>query len=150
MAQADLEELMNFLIACALQFLAKSAEFYPFAASMTADGAIQANMSGTGEEHPKSDELISILTDAFRQEAVEGKLKATGICYDVRVILEGAKEKTDAICVWLEHVDGDAVEILLPYRKSWTGKIKYDELRMTSAEHEVFRRPAAPHNPPMQ
>jgi hypothetical protein len=138
MAQVDLEELMNFLIPSAQQFLKKSGEFYPFAASMTADGTIEANMSGTSEEYPKSDELISILIEAFRQEAVEGKLKATGICYDVGVILEGAKEKTDAICVWLEHVDGDAVKILLPYRKSLTGKIKYDELRMTSADHEVF------------
>jgi hypothetical protein len=139
MAQVDLEELMNFLIPSAQQFLAKSGEFYPFAASMTADGAIQANMSGTGEEYPKSDDLISILTAAFRQEAVQGKLKATGICYDVRVVLEGAKEKTDAICVWLEHVDGDAVNILLPYRRRSTGKIEYDELRMTSADREVFR-----------
>ncbi len=138
MAQADLEELMNFLIPAAQQFLTKSGEFYPFAASMTADGTIQANMSGTGEEYPKSDDLIAILTGAFRQEALEGKLKATGICYDVRVILEGAKQKTDAICVLLDHVDGDAVEILLPYRKRSTGKIEYDELRMTSADHEVF------------
>jgi len=57
------------------------------------------------------------------------------------VLLDGAKEKIDAICVWLEHVDGDAVTILQPYHKGWTSKIKYDELVMTTAEHEVFRPP---------
>jgi len=72
MAQEDLEELMNFLIPCAQKFLAKSGEFYPFAASMTADGTVQQNMSGTGEEYPQSNELISILTEGFREEAIAG------------------------------------------------------------------------------
>ena len=143
MAQEDLEELLNFLIPCAQQFLAKSGEFYPFAASMTPDGTVRQNMSGTGEEFPNSDKLIAILIDGFREEALVGRLKATGICYDARVLLEGAKERTDAICVRLEHADGDAVEIVLPYTGASAGAITYDELVMTSAKGEIFGPPGS-------
>lgn len=128
MARPDLEELMNTLVPFAQQMLAKSGEFFPFGASMRRDGQIVQNAAHTGSEHPPSQELIDLLTAAFQQDAAAGNLLAVGICLDVRVVAPGTTEKSDAICVRLEHADGEAIEIYVPYKKGWFGKIKYGEL----------------------
>jgi hypothetical protein len=138
MAQADLEELMNFLIPFAQQMLAKSGEFFPFAAAMKQDGTIAQIMSYDGNEQPVSDDLIAILMDGFREDASKGELRATGICYDVRVAFGSSTNKTDAICVWLEHSDGEAKIIYLPYHKDSFGALEYGDLKMTLAEKKVF------------
>ena len=128
MARPELEELMNSLIPFAQKLLAKAGEFYPFGASMRPDGQLAMNGAYTGSERPRSQELIDLLTSGFQREAAAGNLCAAGICFDVRVLPPGATEKSDAICVQLEHADGESIEIYLPYKKGWFGKVKYGEL----------------------
>ncbi|MGB7156763.1 MAG: hypothetical protein WBD40_01775 [Tepidisphaeraceae bacterium] len=139
MARPDLEELMNTLIAFAQQMLAKAGEFYPFGASMRPDGQLAQNGAYTGSEHPPSQELIGLLTAGFQREAAAGNLRAAGICFDVRVVPPGATEKSDAICVQLEHADGEAIEIYVPYKKGWFGKVKYAELFASKGQPAFFR-----------
>ncbi len=141
MARPDLEEVMNTLIPFAQQMLAKAGEFFPFGASMRPDGTLAQNGTYTGSEHPPSQELIDLLVAGFQRDAAAGSLRAAGICFDVRIVPPGATEKSDAICVQLEHADGEAIEIYVPYSKGWFGKIKYAELFASKGTPMFFRPP---------
>jgi len=138
MANPDLEELLNFLVPFAQEQLSKHGEFYPFAASVAQDGQVQPSMAYDGEEQPETQEVIDLLVQGLRGEAAAGRIRASGICLDIRTIPPGSKEKTDAICVRLEHESGEAVHIALPYKKGLLGKYKYGELFATAGDPEIF------------
>ena len=52
----------------------------------------------------------------------------------------GATAKTDAVGVWLEHVNGEAVDVALPYRKVSRGHYEYGDLFAARGGHGVFPR----------
>ena len=85
-----------------------------------------------------SEQLIQLMTRNFRQQAAEGKLRAAGIVYDVLTVPPGKTQKTDAICVGLEHQSGQSVSVFLPYKKGWLGKIQYGELYATPRDAQFF------------
>jgi hypothetical protein len=144
MAHPDLNQLLNTLLPLAEQLLAKHGEFFPFGATMTSSGNINQNSAYTGEEHPKSQELIKLMTQAFQQQTGSGQLRAAGICMDIRVIPPGQTEKTDAICLGLEHVSGESVNVCVPYKKGWFGKIKYGTLFAGQRKAEFFIKSEKP------
>ena len=139
MAHPDLDNLTNALLPFAKQMLAEHGEFYPFGSTMNASGeivAVGAQLEGT--DHPLSQPLIDIMTQAFRAQAASGEIRAAGICYDIRTIPPGQTEKTDAICLGLEHQSGQSVSVFVPYRKGWFGKDKYGELFAAKRDAEIF------------
>ncbi|MFO0828715.1 MAG: hypothetical protein U0572_11290 [Phycisphaerales bacterium] len=138
MAHPDLDNLMNALLPFAQQMLAKHGEFYPYGSTMTTGGEIVSQAAYSGDDHPKSQPLIELMTQAFRAMAASGEIRAAGICYDVRTIPPGQTEKTDAICLGLEHQTGQSVSVFLPYKKGWFGKIQYGELFATKRDAEIF------------
>lgn len=106
---------------------------------MQIDGTISmAGATVDGTEHPKALDLIELLEAAFRKNAELGKIKASGICIDVRVIPPGKQDKTDAIQTNLEHIEGQAVSVFLPYKKGLFKKVTYGELFATAAQHKIF------------
>jgi hypothetical protein len=82
--------------------------------------------------------LIDLLIAGLRQRAEAEATRATGICADTRVQRPGSDEKTDAICVRLERTGGDAVDVYLPYRRGFFGRIKYDDLFASAGTWGVF------------
>ncbi|MFO0874139.1 MAG: hypothetical protein U0575_09230 [Phycisphaerales bacterium] len=138
MAHPDLDNLMNALLPFAQQMLAKHGEFYPYGSTMTTGGEIVSQAAYDGDDHPQSQPLIERMTQAFRAMAASGEIRAAGICYDVRTIPPGQTEKTDAICLGLEHQTGQSVSVFLPYKKGWFGKIRYGELFATRRDAEIF------------
>ena len=140
MAHPDLDQLLNALLPFAQQMLAKHGEFYPFGSSMALDGQIAAEAAYDGNEQPPSQTLIEMLTQAFKQRAEAGHLRAAGICYDIRTIPPGQTEKTDAICVSLEHQGGDAVDVCVPYKKGWFGRVQYGDLFAARRTPQFFVR----------
>jgi len=68
------------------------------------------------------------MTIAFRDQASQGKIRAAGICFDVRVLPPGQVDKTDAIQLALEREGGDAVDVFVPYAELPDGKFTYGEL----------------------
>jgi hypothetical protein len=118
--------------------LAEHGEFYPFAATMKADGDITSIGADTGEEQPASKALTDFLVGAFREKARRREIRATGICFDVRTVLPGRSERVDAICARLEHEDGEAVDVFLPYRKGGRGHLEFGELFATQGQRLIF------------
>ena|SRR2546427_8217713 len=140
MAHPDLDQLLNALIPFAQQMLARHGEFYPFGSTMTTAGEVVAQSAYDGNEHPASERIIDLMKQAFRQLAAAGRIRAAGICYDSRTIPPGQTEKTDAICVSVEHQSGEGVNCVVPYKKGWFGRIQYGELFASKRTPEFFVR----------
>lgn len=137
MSRADLTDVMNVLLPHAEQLLAKVGTFYPFGAAMKVAGDISFDAAYDGRDNPPSQDLIDLLIEGFRLRVNE--LKAIGICFDGRVGRSPADEKTDAVVIQLEHHDGEAVEVYLPYAKDQYGKIIYGELFAAQGKRCVFQ-----------
>ena len=113
--QLDVEELMNDMLPFGQEMLEKYGEFIPYGAATKTDGEIVSVAGGVGIEHPKSQEVINVLKEAFQEAAAQKKYKATAIFYDVSTVQPSSGEKTDAIAVALDHVDNFSVTVFLPY-----------------------------------
>jgi hypothetical protein len=91
------------------------ASFFPFGAAVRTAGEVTAHATYDGNETPPSEEVIASLVQAFQGEARAGKIRATGICYDGRIMQDG--KKADAVILSLEHVSGNASKTCVPYTK---------------------------------
>jgi hypothetical protein len=138
MSRADLDRLLNALLPFAQEMLKKHGEFYPFAMALTSEGELIAVTTYTGGENPPSQQVIDELITALRADAQQGRYRATGICFDVRVLPPNGTEKSDAVAVVLEHEKGEAVQVFLPYGKKLFGRIAYGDLFATAATSRIF------------
>ena len=130
--QDDLDGLLNVTLPFAQQMLAKSGEFYPFGAAVTADGETRLLAGDPSQgEHPARAEVLSTLLGGLRQTRAD--LRAVAICSDVRLT------DTDAVRVELEHRDGHAMNVLMPYKKKRFARgVEYGKLRAGAADRQVW------------
>ena len=135
----ELETLLDPLLDFAQDLLRKHGEFFPFGGTIDNDGQVALSAAHTGDERPPSQEVIDLLADGMRAQASAGQIRAAAICYDSRVTPEGGA-KTDAIAVSLEHRDGDAVLVMLPYSKGRFTGLKFGQLVSVAPERRVFSR----------
>jgi hypothetical protein len=109
--------------------LSEYGEFHPFGASMSSHGEIQwIGAKVEGDDHPPAQELIDLLTENFKRQAAEGRLRAAGICYDALTVPPGETQKKDAVCCGLEHCVAGTVDVFIPYIKRTGGAIQYGEI----------------------
>jgi hypothetical protein len=132
LAQADLDGLLNALLPLAQQELEKLGEFFPFGATVTADGETRLlGADALQAERPDSASIVSILL--AEAQNTRGELRAVGICSDVR------GSESDAIRVDLEHSEGASMSVLLPYsRKRFGRSFEYSALQAGVAPHRVW------------
>jgi len=134
----DLDALLNELLPFAQRMLSEFGEFLPFGGKITADGKHVSVGAKGSSEHSKSKELVDIMSNTFRREAKEGKIRAVGICFDVRVVPPGQIDETDAIELSLEREGGDAVEVLVPYAFLPDGEVTYGEMFASMRKPTMF------------
>lgn len=114
-AKAECEVLLNEAMPFAQKMLREHAEFYPYGYEMNPAGDIKLVAGYTGTDHPKSQTIIDLLIEGFKQDAAAKKVKATSIVYDMLVVPPGASAKTDAIAVALDHRDNYSVIVIFLY-----------------------------------
>lgn len=131
------KELMDSLLPFATQMLASHGEFFPFGGTIDANGKIGMTGGWTGEEHPPSSEVISLLHSAFVVGARERNYIATALVYDVRVVPPGEQAKTDAIAIDVSHRDGISQTVIYPY-KVIEKKVVAGKPYAISNQHPVF------------
>jgi hypothetical protein len=137
-AKADSEALLNSLMPFAEKMLTQHGEFFPFGGAMKPDGEI-VNVAGyDGRERPPSNDLIELLEEGFRKDAINGVYKATAVVYDVRMILPSTKTSSDAIAVALDHRDNYSVLILFPYTLT-AGMLQIGEPFAEKGARNVFK-----------
>jgi hypothetical protein len=137
MAHPDLDRLLDFCIPFAQDQLKKRGEFYPFAARVNAEGTLNPLAIYEGDEKPVPTEMITSLVALLQSLVPKGELLASAICHDGRVTVPG-KEKQDAITVSLEHSNGEAVTIYLPYSKKFLRGYQYEAIIGSAAEPRIF------------
>ena len=139
MPHPDLHELLRLTLPFVRQQLEKRGGFYPFGASVTTGGQIEFEAAEVESEQPAPDELLGVLIAALRRRARGQQIRAAAVCFDVRVRPPGRSDVVDAACARLEHVNGEAIDAFLPYRKGGRpGDVTYDEMFTKPGERVVF------------
>lgn len=128
LAQDDLDELLNAVLPYAIETVGSHGELYPFGATIAKDGltALSAADPGVGER-PNSNDVLDLLRDGVTAD--RDSLRAAAYVADV-----GA-EGGEAIRAELEHSEGVAIVVLVPYSRSRFGKsVKMGEMRVQLGE----------------
>jgi hypothetical protein len=116
-AKQEAERLMNAMLPLAEKMLRQHGEFYPYGGYIKPDGEIvDVAAKDPDTERPKSKDLIYILRSSFREMASTNQCKAVAIVFDVAVTLPESNQKSDAIQVCVEHVEGYSAEVFFPYQ----------------------------------
>ena len=132
-AQDDLDELLNLALGFAQEQLDKHGAFFPYAAAVSADGATRMIAVDLGTERPASNDVIAACVEALK--AGKHELRAAVVVADVRL----PELDSDAVCVDLEHAEGTALRVLLPYAKRRLRKdVVYGDLRAESGQRIIW------------
>jgi hypothetical protein len=131
-AQEDLDALLELTLPFAQQQLAEHGEFFPFAAAVGADGTPRLIAADPGlGERPTSRDVLDQLVGGLREQA--GDIRAAALVADVRV------GESDAARVELEHRDGQAICVLLPYKRRRLRRgVDYGELGAAPAQPRIW------------
>jgi hypothetical protein len=131
-AQEDLDALLELTLPFAQQQLAEHGEFFPFAAAVGADGTPRLIAADPGlGERPASTDVLDQLVGGLREQA--GDIRAAALVADVRV------GESDAARVELEHRDGQAICVLLPYRgRRLRRGVDYGELGAAPGQPRIW------------
>lgn len=130
--QADLDGLVDSCLGFATQMLDARGEFYPFGASVSANGEVSMIAADPSQgERPASADVISSMVAGLRRD--RGTLRAVAIVADVRTA------DSDAVRVELEHREGQTIQVLLPYKKKRMRRgIDYGALAAGPATQQVW------------
>jgi hypothetical protein len=118
--QQESESLMDEMLPFAKHLLGNYGEFPPFGGLIKADEQIILLGAGPAGELPARRDPVSVLSDGFRQRALTGEIRAAAIVARVTVPLAGKGGKPgqiDAVRISLDHHDGYAVHVFVPYQK---------------------------------
>jgi hypothetical protein len=137
MSRDEMNNLLDQALPFAMRMLEKSGEFYPYAIVLKRDGKFTAVAAEPGAENPDSRRLIERLLDGLQEGAERGEYRATALCFEV--VLRDLQK--DAIAVSLEHLDGEAVTVYLPYERQEEGKYLFGDTISFPAEPAVFGSP---------
>ena len=134
-AQAELDRLLDTALALAQAQLAQAHEFDPFAIIVHDDGRLlelSLDLTALGK-HPETEQIRGAALAQLRN--LSGQCRATALTSNTHV----RKERTDAIEIALEHVEGAALTVLLPYKRAKFGSVvDYGQLRAFAGSHEVW------------
>jgi hypothetical protein len=112
----DLMQLRDHLLSMAQDLLAKDGKFIPFAGWIDRNGELTTALTT-----PMRGNIIDALTLGLQQQAVEGCIRAAGICFDAEVMLSDGKKNPLCAYNWSPPT-ANALPFTYPTRKpGWEG-----------------------------
>ena len=131
-AQNDLDGLSNAVLPFAEQTLRSHGEFLPFGAAVDTDGQIGMPAADPGlGELPPSQQVLDVLYAGARQQSESRRA--------VAFVAEVRASGGDAIRVELEHREGTALVILMPYSCSrLTKKVTIGQMSVSLGERRIW------------
>lgn len=133
-AQDDLDGLLDVALPFAQQMLDQHGEFFPYGVAL--DEAGEARMvAGDPQlgDRPASTDVLSTLVEALRTE--RDSFRAVALVSDVRL------GRSDSVRVQLEHRDGHAISVFLPYKKKRRGRgVEYGRVNAGPGSTQVWSR----------
>jgi hypothetical protein len=133
----EIQELLGALLPHAERMLSEHGEFYPYAMTLDSAGAIEPLAPAIESDDPDVGDVLVALHSDLREQAAEGSIRASGIAADVTLTDPDSGETTDAVQVELDHADGDAVDIYVPYETQGDA-VKFGELVAAQGREPVF------------
>jgi len=133
-AQQDLDALLAIALPFAQQELVKHGEFYPFAAAIDRTGKTEmiALQIEAGEKPQSAQVMAECVQELARRRT---QIRAGAVVVDVRLPDTGG----DAISVELEHAEGQAITVLLPYRRRGLRQtIEYAPMRAEAGQRRIW------------
>ena len=140
MAHPDLNAIYDKMYEFAKGLLKSNSTFCPFGMSMTRDGKVEAFGGWTGEENQKAEEVIELIIGGLKAFANKKAIRAAGVCIDTRVTPPGKKDKIDAILTQVEHENGEVLDVFIPYKKGFLGRMKYDQPFVVRGKPRFFNQ----------
>ena len=132
MAQDDFDELLNTVLPFAVETLGRHGEMYPFGATVGTAGetALTAAEPGVGTR-PKSNDVLALLREGVTTK--RDALRAAALVADVRM------DRGDAIRIELEHSEGSAIVVLVPYsRKRLRRILELGDMRVQWGDRGIW------------
>jgi hypothetical protein len=133
-SQDDLDSLLNAVLPLAQRLLGESGEFYPFGADLTLSGETSMVMGhpGSGDNNPASSDVFDLLVGGFG--AKSDHLRAAALVANFRT------SESDVIRIDLEHRDGRALVVLMPYQADPSGQgISYGQLQAGEGNRRIWK-----------
>jgi hypothetical protein len=130
--QDDLDGLLDAALPFAQQQIETHGEFFPYGVALDSDGTL-GMLAGDpdGSEQPASLDVLAVLFDGLRSQ--RDQLRAIAVVSDVRLA------DSDAIRVELEHREGPAMAVFLPYRRSPILEgFEFGDLSAAPADRQVW------------
>lgn len=132
-AQQQLDKLLEVALGFAQQELAEYGEFFPYAAAIGQGGEPEliAALPVEEDERPPSADVIDSCVEAL--VANRERIQAAAVVADV------STPNGDAIRVELEHAEGHALTVLVPYSKKRPGNaVDYGQIRAQAGNPQVW------------
>ena len=118
-AQEDCDKVLDTALPFAQQMLESYGEFYPYAIRMLDNGVTEGLTTKPGkDEWPRSELVLEKLYERLITQAAT--LRAVAVVTDV--LLTTDAEPIDALKVDVEHREGVAIAVLVPYSKMGKGE----------------------------
>lgn len=131
-AQADLDGLLSAVLPFAEQQLTAHGELWPFGAAVSADG--ETSLAAVGDDHgdsPQSEAILTGLYEVARARADDQR----AVAFVADVLARG----TYAVRVELEHQEGVALVVLLPYKRTIFKKtVTLKQMSVSGAQPKVW------------
>jgi hypothetical protein len=130
-AQDDADSLLSTVLEVAGQRLVADGGFYPFGAAYEEDGGLVllAGDPDLGDQPT---------TDAVLESLYSGTADRRGLYRSVALAADVAVEDRNGVRVELEHRDGTALVLLVPYERSADGGLEYGEMEGSITQRRVW------------
>ncbi len=138
MNREELNLILDLCLSWGCEQLEKDGFFHPFAFTLQPDGSLQRSGELTEDEKLQDPEKIIAQIQAMLSSGCRQNLyKAAAIVIDVKVKRFVKEGFVKAVEVQLEHEDGTAVDVFLPYRKNGN-RIEYGAIFSSAMDKTMF------------
>jgi hypothetical protein len=133
MLQRHLQETYEYLFDAAHLALRGGGSFAPFGASTRKTGEkTHTNVDLSMESSTPADHISGLIA-GFRKDEEENGLIAAGLVFDGRARSDDA----NALCFHIEAANGQAVEIIVPYKRLEAG-VTFADPQISEVHPEIF------------
>lgn len=132
----DVHALLDQGLPVAVTMLQKTGSFLPFGGVVYDDGRVEGFGPKQGTTHD-ANEVHTMLQDALRRAVGDRGIAASAIFSNGEATLPSQAGAVPAIRVEVEHQDGYAADLLVPYRLA-DGKVSLQDVVVRSRSARVF------------
>ncbi len=121
MPHRDIDHLVQALLPSAKEHLTRERTLHPFGSAMTPEGEMVTLRHGHGHTR----ERLKSMGEQLRAEMAAGEIRAGALCMSVHTLEPGRGRKVHAICIAVEHQNGEGLDYYVPYRRGWFGRYRF-------------------------